>query len=431
MRQHAVEPMTAAAAATWRGLGASAGVVNGRAHVVRAECDVDGVADGSVLVLRHPTPATLPALVTAQAAVCETGGVLNHLAVLARELGKPCVTGIAGLVEAIEPGAWLRVDGAGGTVSLLSGDLRRPPPGLPAGADASMVPVLRFGRFSAAFERVDSSLDLETTVRIAALISVPEAFAAGAPWPFAIEAGTVLVSTGALRRTIDDVLGRIERGALETAALHARYRASCAWPGWAVVARGTPSHDQLREALHRFVHLNQVTWLASAVKDPLVERYRALLRSAPAPFDRAARDSLFLDSLVMPGCSYVERSRGTTAGDAFRRREAAVDGLRRGLSSGDFAGATAYLDALGDLVDLTERKHTDLAGRARGLFGSTANRRVIAALLGLSSGGDAAVQTEAAHRALVEGVLSGLHTRWSVVGDRWESGTEGGNGWTS
>jgi len=423
MRRHASAPMPVISVPTWRGLGASLGVASGRAHVLRTEQDLAGLGEGLVLVMRHPTPAILPALATACAAVCETGGVLNHLAVLARELGKPCVTGVAGLVEAIEPGTWLRVDGAGGAVSLLSPGLRGPAPSLPAGAGAAMVPVLRFGRFSAAFERVDGSLDLETAVRIAALVSVPEEFAGGAPWPFAIEAGTVLVSADALRRTIDDVLGRLDRGVLGTTALNAGYLGTCAWPGWVVVAERAPSSEQLRDALRRFVHLNQVTWLASAMKDPLVERYRALVQHAPGPLDRSDRDRLFLDSLVMPGRSFIVRRQGGTTGDAFRRRETAVDGLRRGLSDRDFAHATVYLDALGGLVDLTERKNTDLAGCARALFGSAANHRAIAALLGLGGDGDVDVRTDAAQRGVVELVLATLR--------EWEPRTGGGSGWTS
>ncbi|MGH2600145.1 MAG: PEP-utilizing enzyme [Dehalococcoidia bacterium] len=406
----------------WRGLGASAGLVSGRAHVVSSERDLADVEEGSVLVMRHPTPAILPALVRARAAVCETGGVLNHLAVLARELGKPCVTGIAGLVEVIEPGAWLRVDGTGGTVSLLAGDARRLPPRSQAGARTAMAPVLRFGRFSAAFERVDGSLDLETAVRIAALVTVPSALADGAPWPFAIQSGTVLVSTAALRRTIDDVVVRLDRGVLETCALNARYRAGCAWPGWAVVARGTPSPEPFRDALRRFVYLSQITWLASAVKDRLAERYRTLVQQAPGPLDRSERGRLFLDSLVMPGRSFIGRRPGVTTDVAFRRREAAVDGLRRVLNGRDLARAIAHLDALGDLVDLTERKNTDLAGCARALFGSAANRHAIARLLGLDGDGEANVRAEAVQRGLVELVLAKVR--------EWEPPTEGDDEWT-
>jgi phosphoenolpyruvate synthase/pyruvate phosphate dikinase len=77
---------------TWQGLGASPGIAHGRAHVIRTERDFTEVTEEDILVLRHATPAVLPCLIRARAAICETGGRLCHLAVLARELRKRAMT---------------------------------------------------------------------------------------------------------------------------------------------------------------------------------------------------------------------------------------------------------------------------------------------------------------------------------------------------
>ena len=46
----------------------------------------------------------------------ETGSVLAHLAILARESGVPTVVGFSGALEQFPPGTIVRVDGDTGTV---------------------------------------------------------------------------------------------------------------------------------------------------------------------------------------------------------------------------------------------------------------------------------------------------------------------------
>ena len=51
----------------------------------------------------------------------ETGGVLSHGAIVAREFGLPAVAGVPGLLQRVRTGQRLRVDGARGTVTVLPG----------------------------------------------------------------------------------------------------------------------------------------------------------------------------------------------------------------------------------------------------------------------------------------------------------------------
>ena len=48
-----------------------------------------------------------------------TGGVLAHAAVVAREFGLPAVVGVAGATDKIADGRMLEIDGTAGTVRLL------------------------------------------------------------------------------------------------------------------------------------------------------------------------------------------------------------------------------------------------------------------------------------------------------------------------
>lgn len=100
------------------GLGVSAGVVEGRARVVRHLAGAD-LEPGDVLVTAHTDPAWTPLFVVAGGLVTEVGGLLTHGAVVAREYGLPAVVGVEGATARIRDGQRVRVDGTGGWVELL------------------------------------------------------------------------------------------------------------------------------------------------------------------------------------------------------------------------------------------------------------------------------------------------------------------------
>jgi len=56
--------------------------------------------------------------------VMETGGVLSHGAIVAREFGLPGVGGLPGVVRRLRTGQRLRVDGGRGTVIVLPDQAR-------------------------------------------------------------------------------------------------------------------------------------------------------------------------------------------------------------------------------------------------------------------------------------------------------------------
>lgn len=76
------------------------------------------VGSGDVVVVRAVTPA-LAVLVTGCAAlVSETGGLLDHGAAMARELGIPCVVGCREAWSLLSDGMIVTVDGEAGTVAI-------------------------------------------------------------------------------------------------------------------------------------------------------------------------------------------------------------------------------------------------------------------------------------------------------------------------
>lgn len=116
--QPAPEP---AAADQLVGVPLSAGVAEGPALVLTEPMSAPP-GEGYILVCPTTDPAWVPLFVNAKGLVMETGGVLSHGAIVAREFGLPAVAGLPGLTERLRTGQRLRVDGGKGTVTPLEAD---------------------------------------------------------------------------------------------------------------------------------------------------------------------------------------------------------------------------------------------------------------------------------------------------------------------
>jgi pyruvate,water dikinase len=101
------------------GTGASAGVVRGTARVVLANDQFGRIQPGDVIVCPSSNPSWIPVFSIAGGLVTNTGGVLSHAAVVARELGLPAVVGVADATAHIADGRLIEIDGGRGIVSML------------------------------------------------------------------------------------------------------------------------------------------------------------------------------------------------------------------------------------------------------------------------------------------------------------------------
>ena len=102
------------------GVGASAGTVQGRAKVVRNLSEASKVEPGDVLVCEMTMPPWTPLFSTAAAVVADTGGILSHCAIVAREYRLPCVVQTIVGTSLIKDGMLLTVDGSRGIVRIDS-----------------------------------------------------------------------------------------------------------------------------------------------------------------------------------------------------------------------------------------------------------------------------------------------------------------------
>jgi pyruvate,water dikinase len=101
------------AGTTGGGTGAGGGIGKGR-----VTHDAQNPAAGSVLVTTTLTPGLGPLLSRLEGIVAETGSVLSHLAILAREARVATVVGYAGATESLPEGAMVCVNGETGEVAI-------------------------------------------------------------------------------------------------------------------------------------------------------------------------------------------------------------------------------------------------------------------------------------------------------------------------
>lgn len=110
--------MTAETGDGLSGISASAGSYTGPARVVLTEDDFHRVKPGDVLVCPITTPAWSVLFGRIGGLVTDTGGLLSHSAIVAREHGIPAAVGTGAATSKIEDGQTVTVDGTTGKVKI-------------------------------------------------------------------------------------------------------------------------------------------------------------------------------------------------------------------------------------------------------------------------------------------------------------------------
>ncbi len=98
---------------------AQMGLARGRVKIVRKKDQVAQVEVGDVIVSPMTTPDFLPAMKKAVAFVTDEGGITCHAAIVARELGKPCIIGTKIASKVFKDGDMVEVDANQGIVRKL------------------------------------------------------------------------------------------------------------------------------------------------------------------------------------------------------------------------------------------------------------------------------------------------------------------------
>jgi pyruvate,water dikinase len=103
-----------------QGIAAAPGVVTGTAKVVKSLDEASKLQQGDVMVCEMTLPPWTPLFSTVSAVVADTGGILSHCAIVAREYRIPCVVGTGVGTVTIKDGQKVTVDGSKGIVRIES-----------------------------------------------------------------------------------------------------------------------------------------------------------------------------------------------------------------------------------------------------------------------------------------------------------------------
>lgn len=102
-----------------RGIPACRGVAEGVVRIadLHGKCPVFN--EGDILVAKVTEPSMVVLMNKAAAFVTDIGGITSHAALIAREIGVPCVVGTKEATTLLKDGMRVRVDGTKGEVHIL------------------------------------------------------------------------------------------------------------------------------------------------------------------------------------------------------------------------------------------------------------------------------------------------------------------------
>ena len=102
-----------------KGRAASAGIAEGEVFLVHSSADFALFPKQAILVAKTTNPAWTPLFYSARALITESGGVLSHGAVTAREMKIPAVMAVANVMGVLKNGQRVKVNGNNGEIEIL------------------------------------------------------------------------------------------------------------------------------------------------------------------------------------------------------------------------------------------------------------------------------------------------------------------------
>ena len=102
-----------------KGIGASPGIVTGKVRIIKDPTNAK-LEQGEILVAEFTDPGWIMLFPAASGILVERGSLLSHSAIVSRELGIPAVVGITGLINSLETGDTVELNGTTGEVKVIS-----------------------------------------------------------------------------------------------------------------------------------------------------------------------------------------------------------------------------------------------------------------------------------------------------------------------
>jgi pyruvate,water dikinase len=116
----AIPPIITSYSDKLSGTPTSRGYYKGPVRVVLGVRDFPTVQSGDVLVIPYSEVSWTPLFTKAGAVVAESGGILSHSSIIAREYGLPAVVSVTGAIQQLQNGMVVTVDGYQGQITIHS-----------------------------------------------------------------------------------------------------------------------------------------------------------------------------------------------------------------------------------------------------------------------------------------------------------------------
>jgi phosphohistidine swiveling domain-containing protein len=101
-----------------KGIGCCPGRVRGKVRVILNPNEVSSL-DGDILVTSSTDPGWVTLFPSASAIIVERGSLLSHSAIVSREMGKPCIVSVTGLLKTLKTGDEIEMDGSTGEIKII------------------------------------------------------------------------------------------------------------------------------------------------------------------------------------------------------------------------------------------------------------------------------------------------------------------------
>lgn len=101
-----------------KGIGCCPGRVIAKVKVILDPGQVSSL-DGDILVTSSTDPGWVTLFPSASGIIVERGSLLSHSAIVSREMGKPCIVSVTGLLKTLATGDEIEMDGSTGEIKII------------------------------------------------------------------------------------------------------------------------------------------------------------------------------------------------------------------------------------------------------------------------------------------------------------------------
>ena len=102
-----------------KGIGCCPGRVRAKVMVVLNPDEISSL-NGDILVTSSTDPGWVTLFPSASGIIVERGSLLSHSAIVSREMGKPCIVSVTGLLKTLKTGDEIEMDGSTGEIKIIN-----------------------------------------------------------------------------------------------------------------------------------------------------------------------------------------------------------------------------------------------------------------------------------------------------------------------